>query len=161
MSRILWALIGYALFVAAVFVAIATWLDRQKDLENFRARESILQARVAEAIAESRTDSVTVVRRVVQTQTLRDTLNIHDTTEVIRYLYQTDTLRTGCMACVSSAAKLRASYDSLTQLHDSALATRRPSWRDRVGVHVGYGATKAGSDLKVGPQVGVSVRVWP
>ena len=164
MSKVLWSLGGYALFVIAVFFAIGTVLDRQADAEKHRERISILNARVAEAETQRVVDSVEVIKRVTVTKTLRDSFmeRITDTVIAREYIYQTDTLRTACLACVQSAARLRVSYDSLARFQDSLLQARRPSWRDRFGLSVGYGLS-FGPDRTVlaGPNIHVGVRVWP
>jgi hypothetical protein len=162
-SKVLWSLGGYALFVIAVFFAIGTYLDLQIADERARERISILQARVAEAETQRVVDSVEVVRTVTKTRTLRDSvlLRLTDTVAVERYIYQTDTLRTACLACVASAARLKVSYDSLSRFQDSLIQARRPSWKQRFGISCGYSAVKIGSDLKAGPSCGIGVRVWP
>ena len=163
MSKVLWSLGGYALFVIACFFAIGTVLDRQADNEQARARISILQARVAEAETQRKTDSVEVIRTVTQTKTLRDSvlLRLTDTVAIERYIYQTDTLRTACLACVASAARLRVSYDSLARFQDSLLTARRPTWKSRFGISCGYSLVKVGADVKAGPSCGVGIRLWP
>jgi hypothetical protein len=163
MSKALWGLVGAGLFVAMTFLTVATWLDRQHDRELHKARESFLQDSLSRAILDSERDSVIVVKYATRTVTLRDSLLINKTDTLLqeRFILQTDTLRLNCMACVESAARLRVWSDSSIQLWKGRYESVRPTWRDRFGVHVGYGATKTGSDLKVGPQVGVSFRAWP
>lgn len=161
MTKVVWGFILSGVFVAMTFLTVATWLDKQESDRRAKERASILQAQLAEAQSDVRVDSVEVVKRVTQTRTIRDTLNIHDTTQVIQYLYQTDTLRLACTACIESAARLRGASDSSIAFWKGRYESVRPSWKDRLGIHLGYGLTKTGSDLKVGPQVGVSIRVWP
>lgn len=163
MNKLLWGLAGYALFVAAVFVGIATYLDKQRADEQARERISILQARVAEAETQRVVDSVEVIKRVTVTKTLRDSvlLRLTDTVLVQKLVYQTDTLAETCLACVASAARLKVSYDSLTRFQDSLLRSRRPSWKSRFGISCGFSLVKVGVDVKAGPSCGASVRVFP
>ena len=158
-----WALGAAALLLIAVWYGIGSTLDRQLADERARERISILQARVAEAETERKTDSVEVVRTVTQTRTLRDSvlLRLTDTVMTERYVYQTDTLRTSCLACVSSAARLKVSYDSLSRFQDSLLTARRPSWRSRFGISCGYSLVKVGPNVQAGPSCGVGLRLWP
>jgi hypothetical protein len=152
MGRAAWALGGYALFVGAVLVGIATYLDKQQADEQARERISILQARVAEAETQRVVDSVEVIKRVTVTKTLRDSFfeRITDTVIAREYIYQTDTLRTACLACVASAARLKVSYDSLSRFQDSLLKARRPSKWDRVKPYVFLaGGFYVGAKLRV------------
>lgn len=163
MSRILWTLCGYTLFVVAAFVAITTWLDRQQDRASWSARESLLQDSLAKTVLSVRRDSVTVTKWVTKTEIEADTLYwyLTDTLRVKEYIRSTDTLRQHCLACVNSAARLHVWSDSSIQFWKGRFEAVRPTWRDRVGVTVGYGITKDGTDVKIGPQVGVSIRVFP
>jgi hypothetical protein len=161
MTKILWALGGYTIAVVLAFLTVATWLDKQNAEEAARKREQIWKAKYAEAATSVKADSIEVVKRVTVTKTLRDTLNIHDTLQVIEYLHQTDTLRLACTACTESASRLKVTADSSIAFWKGRYESVKPSWRDRLGVTVGYGVSKAGSDVKVGPQVGISVRVYP
>jgi hypothetical protein len=154
MRKIVQAVALYAMTLAALFVAFVFWLQKQQARDDFKMRESILQARVAEAETERRTDSVQVVKWATKTVTSRDTLLLHltDTQKVKEFVYQTDTLRINCLACVVSAAKLSAANDSLVRLYRSV----RPTWKDRFGLSVCYAPGQQG------PIVGAAcAKVWP
>lgn len=101
-------------------------------------------------------DSVEVVRSVTRNRTLRDTLllNVTDTLAVKAYVYQTDTLREKCMACIASASQVSTAGKAVIE-------AARPKFRDRLNVSLGYGITKIGPAVQAGPQLHVGFRIWP
>lgn len=153
MTRAGWFMAG------VVMTLVLSGLTWRREASERQAERGALLARLEEARKIQRTDSVDVVRWV--TRTRWDTLDLRDTIAVREYLTRVDTLRIACMACTASASAVSAAADTVIQFDNSILAARRPSWRDRVGISIGYGITKIGPDVKAGPQLGVSVRVWP
>lgn len=158
----------YLMFLGALVIAIVVtlaWTDSRltKYDRASKARESLLQDSLAKTILRVGADSVEVVRTVTQVRTLRDSVMVNktDTMLVERMVYATDTLRIACGRCAESAGRLKVWSDSSIQFWKGRYELVRPSWRDRLGVTVGYGITKDGTNVKVGPQVGVSVRVLP
>lgn len=74
MSRVLWALGGYALFVAAVFLLVGTRLDLQeaeRRANDAAARVTITQAAYAESLLAYKKDTVRVTRWATRYDTLR------------------------------------------------------------------------------------------
>lgn len=153
----LWGIFALCL----VLIIARERLDRRNERRSHRQAVSIVQAELAKAKTDVRVDSVDVVRSVTRLKTLRDTLNIHDTLQVLEYITRTDTVIQRCLACTVSASRLRAAADSVDAKWKVAYDAVRPKWTDRVGLSLGYGITKVGSDVKVGPQLGLSVRVFP
>lgn len=152
-----WRLVGLVFAVALAVALLGAVQQRMCRDGALRGELAIMQARYAEASTQRRVDSVEVVKWVTRTERFRDTINVTDTLQVREYLRQTDTLRVRCLACLTSAAALNTSGDSTIRL----LAVNRRRWYDRLGVTVGVGATVRGGLVSVGPQVGLSVRVWP
>lgn len=142
-----------ALLVAAFFVLLS-WMDKREAhyTREWKARESILNAKYAEAVSQVRVDSVEVVRNVRQVSHTRDTLllNLTDTVAVKEYIYQTDTLTVSCLACTASAARLRFSADSSIQSWKARYESVKPSRWDKarpwifgaVGLYVGLNAPR-------------------
>lgn len=87
----------------------------------------------------------------------------HDTAlvPVTQWRYVIDTLIPECMRCAARSDSGIAQNRTERAAADTVIRLLKPSWKDRIGLTVGYGITKVGSEAKVGPQVGVSVRIWP
>lgn len=144
-------LLGLALGVGAMIV-VMTWRERGSAAEIASWKEKFDAAK-----ATVRTDSVEVVKWVSRTKTLSDTINIHDTLQVIEYIQRTDTLRQRCMACIASASRLAVTADTVF----IKLEANARKWTDRFGLHAGYGATLVDGRIRTGPTFSASVRVWP
>lgn len=116
-------------FFAATAIATGAWVARRgaATTAEWKARVSILNAKVAEAETQRRVDSVTVIRQVTRVAYKRDTLlsTFSDTLKVKEYIYQTDTLMVACMACVISAARQKAASDALLR----SAYVERDAWK--------------------------------
>lgn len=98
------------------------------------------QAKYAVEAAHVERDADTVRVRVTRVDTLRQTLNIHDTTDVIRYIAATDTALRACTELADSCALFRVTADATTH----SLTVERDAWR-RMYEAKGRGPRLAGS----------------
>lgn len=93
-------------------------------------------------------DTVMLTRWLTRYDTLRDTLNVHDTLSVIRYVAAADSTIHACRAAVSSLSLSCAAKDTLIETQARTIAKLRtipmpkaeaPSWGSRL-LWVGIGA---------------------
>lgn len=175
----LWVIIAaLAVFSAAMLTHLtrarsqdnAVWRDRLKTAE---ANTAVWQARYDSAKGRVDTILVTTTRYITNVKFSTDTLRenpqlIHDTVWVKATLAQADSLRKACTDLKASIVPLKTSCDStiasVKKERDDwkgRYNAVRPRWYDRIGVNVGYGATESGGHVYAGPQVGVSIKIWP
>lgn len=87
----------------------------QKDLEATRRQNRILQAQVAElSIAVEKRDTVWRVAKQ-RVDSIRDTLNIHDTIQVLVYVERTDAALHACTDLANACTVYRSHADSLIE----------------------------------------------
>jgi hypothetical protein len=158
----------YMVFAVLFTVAVAIVLDEQGKREAAEVQRDIARARYAEAVTSVQPVVDTVVREVTKTRTLRDSVLVRktDTLLVEKLVYQVDTLILACERCAQQLLELRSSSEALVSaLGNSNVALQKRLARQklisRFGLYGGYGAQKDGTDVKVGFQVGVGVRLWP
>lgn len=84
-------------------------LHQVRDAETSRRQ---WQARYAEAASHVQRGGETVTVRVDRVRTLRDTLRLTDTLEVLRYIAATDSALDACSEFVTSCERLRVAADS-------------------------------------------------
>lgn len=84
---------------------------------KLRSEIGRLTAEAARADTVRVVDSVEVIRNIVTTDSLRDTLllNVTDTVLVKRFITRVDTLKLACERCTASAARLSVVNDSLNR----------------------------------------------
>lgn len=145
----------FAVLICTIVVGLSAWRTepRAEDVGYYRRLWQ-------EARARRRVDSVDVVKYVVRTKTSSDTVleRITDTAYIRRYVYQTDTLREKCLACIASAAALEHTADTVIV----KVGANERRWYDRVGVNTGYGVLlDRGGSVRHGLTVSASVRIWP
>lgn len=138
--------------IIAGLVVVIVW--RGQEADGLRARVDSLQRQSRRIDTVRQRDSVRVTRTVTTTQTLRDTLlqRVTDTVAVKEYIYQTDTLRTACLACVASAAQLSVVNDSLQRAYTGlvrALDAQTPKrWQKYLPVATGVAGFLLGAKLR-------------
>lgn len=130
-----WNRVSVALIVVLALGNVAQCADNRgvyanqratlKQLQDAEHRVTIWQARYAEASSTVRRDVDTVRVRVTRVDTLRQTLNIRDTLEVIRYVAATDTALRTCSELANSCALFRVTADSTNH----SLTVERDAWR--------------------------------
>ena len=138
--------------------------DQQATTRRWQAKYATAASHVERAV-----DTVTV--RVASVRTLRDTLRITDTLQVIAYVARTDSALQACTELASSCSSFRLTADSLLksqqsvidwwQRHDKPHHSLRTKLTERVGVTCGYGVTASQGQAYAGPQCGVTIRVFP
>jgi len=109
-------------------------------------------------------DTVEVARWRTAYQTIRDTINVHDTVEVRAALADADTTIKACTAALSRCDSIQAVNDTLVTALERAVhleAKSKPGFWDRVGLWVGYGGVVSGRSTTSGVVVGAGIRVWP
>lgn len=149
MKALPWVLLGLVL-VAFVGDSVAGG-NRELD---YRARVDSLKRQYRRIDTVRRTDSVRVVRTIHALDTVRHTVleRLTDTVAVREYVYQTDTLRTACLACVASAARLSIVNDSLQHAYTGlvgALDAQKPKrWQKYVPVAAGVAGFLLGAKLR-------------
>ena len=84
-------------------------LHQVRDAETSRRQ---WQARYAEAASHVQRGGETVTVRVDRVRTLRDTLNVTDTIQVLVYLERADSALDACSEFVTSCERLRVAADS-------------------------------------------------
>jgi ABC-type uncharacterized transport system fused permease/ATPase subunit len=137
MSKALWALGGYALFVAAVFLLVGTRLDLQEAERKARdagARVGITQAAYAESLLAYRKDTVRVTRWATRYDTIRDTVDAllsSDTVQSVpaswvrQLITVSDSTVAACRDLVSSTRGALTACDSA----QSALRVEADAWK--------------------------------
>lgn len=146
--------------------------DADQKLRDAQAAWNIERARNAEKAIVDRqaNDSLKMLLARKPTVIVR-----HDTAlvPVAEWRFITDTLRPKCEQCAARVDSLLARHaredsaaQNVSRLERDANVRLRQSisrqrLKDRVGVFVGYGAQKDGTDVKVGWQVGIGLRAWP
>lgn len=146
-------LVGMGLALSGVWLYVA-WRDSGNADEIREARTVYVRVR-----SEVRRDSVEVVKWATRTKTLRDTL-LRDTTitrEVERFVFQTDTLRERCLRCTASASALGVAAETLFV----KVGKNQRRFHDRLGISFGYGVVKTGNEIRTGPNISASIKVWP
>lgn len=138
------ALISVGGWVVAVLMIAAALADNARGNQ----RLADMKAKLDSANAVRVVDSVEVVRTVTKTRTLRDTIDITDTVQVREYLYQTDTLRIACMACIASASQVSVAAESVY------VAAKRPPRLSTYGeisrdIAINHWRVAAGAELRV------------
>lgn len=116
------ALIGWS---AAVLLALTLWHANNVHQQRIGAMEASLKAermkgaQLSAAYAKAkevvRVDTLRVVRTIYKYQTLRDTLDIHDTVQVKVFVAASDSVRRVCTDLKTSCQRALASADSLLQ----------------------------------------------
>jgi hypothetical protein len=145
----------YAIVCVFGTLAALAWADYRvaKHEAAWRIERGKLQAKYAEAASSVRVDSVEVVKWATKTRTVRDSLlvQITDTLLVKSFIYQTDTLRTACLACTASASQLRTVADSLNHVNDSLIRALTPSkWEKARPWVFGIGGLVLGAYIRGG-----------
>ena len=137
MSRVLWALGGYALFVGAVFLLVGTRLDLQESERRARdagARADIARAAYAESLTFVKRDTVRVTEWATRYDTIRDTLDallITDTVTTVpaswvrQLITVSDSTVAACRDLVGSTRGALTACDSA----QSALRVEADAWK--------------------------------
>ena len=108
------------LLLLALLVAIAAaWYEGRQAGEyavRFRAADSLLH--VKQSVA-AKTETTYVTKRdtvrvaITRLRTLRDTLNIHDTVQVMHYTWLSDSIASACTEALSACDSTRAAKDAV------------------------------------------------
>lgn len=162
MTKALLWIVGAVLVLAAV----SRWDANRAEGERDAALYSLDTTKARNAEREVRWSAENDSLRGV-VQRARNGLNRahirHDTAfvPITEWRYVVDTLIPECQRCAARSDSGIAQSRVERAITDTVIRLLRPRLRDRFGVTVGYGITKDGATLRAGPQVGVSVRVWP
>lgn len=123
-------LLGLALIAGAVH----NWKASIAREAVLRSQNSAWKARYAEAATTSVRVADTVIKNVVKTKTLRDTVLAHitDTAIVKNYVYVTDTLRVSCERCANQLRLFKATADSTIGSLNATIGSLTPSLGKRM-----------------------------
>ena len=138
---------------------------RDAEIAHLTTTVDSLRARKASVMTRYVHDTVEVARWRTAYQTIRDTINVHDTVQVRAALADADTTIRACTVALSRCDSIQAVNDTLTTALQRAVhleAKSKPGFWDRVGLFVGYGGVVSGrSTTSSGVVIGAGIRVWP
>ena len=138
---------------------------RDIEIRQLSGQVDSLSHRQAAIVTRYVHDTVEVARWRVAYQTIRDTINVHDTVQVRAALADADTTIKACTVALSRCDSIQAVNDTLTaklRAVNALVTKERAGFWDRVGVWIGpAGIVAPNGNTTSGIAVGIGIKVWP